>query len=45
MSMFSELGIDFEWITQKLLVDGVAAFAKSFESLISSIEEKKERLL
>ena len=45
MDGLSELGIDFEGITQTLLVDGVAAFAKSFESLISSIEEKKGRLL
>ena len=41
----AELGIDLDTITQKLLDDGVRAFAKSFEGLISSIAEKRENLL
>lgn len=39
------LGIDFGQVTQQLLEEGVSAFAKSFESLIQGIEEKRERLL
>ena len=45
LAELKELGIDLNNITQKLQDDGVAAFAKSFESLKSSIEEKRERLL
>jgi transaldolase/glucose-6-phosphate isomerase len=40
-----ELGIDLFAITQKLQDDGVASFAKSFESLMASIAEKRDRLL
>jgi transaldolase len=40
-----DLNIDLDAITQQLQDDGVAAFAKSFESLISGIAEKRERLL
>jgi len=36
----TELGIDFNVITQKLLGDGVESFAKSFQSLMSSIKNK-----
>lgn len=35
------LGIDMDAVTQKLQDDGVAAFAKSFESLMSSIAQKQ----
>lgn len=38
------LGIDLEAITQQLQDDGVAAFTKSFETLLGSIEEKREKL-
>ncbi len=41
----SDLGVDLDAITQKLLDDGVASFAKSFESLMASIAEKRNRLL
>jgi transaldolase len=45
LSRLSELGVDLDAITQQLLEDGVTAFAKSFESLLASIEAKRERLL
>lgn len=41
----AELGIDLKAVTQKLLDEGVAAFAKSFESLMRSILEKRDRLI
>ena len=36
---------DQEAITQQLQDDGVAAFASSFEALLTSIEEKREKLV
>jgi transaldolase len=39
------LGIDLEAITQQLQDEGVASFAASFESLMRSVAEKRERLL
>ncbi len=44
MDKLAELGIDFGAITDKLQSDGVASFAKSFESLMASIEEKSNAL-
>jgi transaldolase len=40
----SDIGISLETITKQLLDEGVAAFAKPFENLMSSIEEKRDRL-
>jgi transaldolase len=37
--------IDLDAITQRLQDDGVAVFAKSFETLMTSIAEKREQLL
>ncbi len=45
LDRLADLGLDLDFITQKLLDDGVAAFAKSFEALMASISEKCERLL
>jgi len=45
LAHLSELGVDLEAITQQLLDDGVEAFAKSFETLMTSIAEKCQRLL
>jgi len=45
MAELTELGIDLDAITNKVLDEGVAAFAKSFEGLIASIAEKRKRLL
>ena len=42
MAELGRLGIDFDAITQKLLDEGVESFAKSFKSLLSSIEGKKK---
>ncbi len=39
-----EAGVDLDAVTKKLLDEGVAAFAGSFDSLIDSITEKRERL-
>ena len=44
-SKLAQLGIDLDAITNKVLDEGVAAFAKSFEGLIASIAEKRRRLL
>jgi transaldolase len=44
LQQLSDLGIDLEAINQKLQDDGVAAFAKSFDSLITSVAEKRSRL-
>jgi len=45
LARLAELRVDLDGITQKLQDDGVAAFAKSFESLLTSIAEKRDRLL
>jgi transaldolase len=45
LQRLADLGIDLDAITQTLQDDGVAAFAKSFESLMGSIAEKREKLL
>lgn len=45
MTKLNSLGIDLEAITKKLQEDGVASFTKSFDSLLGSIGEKRERLL
>ena len=41
----SGAGISMEQITDRLLADGVKAFADSFDKLIANIEEKKKQLL
>jgi transaldolase/glucose-6-phosphate isomerase len=41
----TRLGIDLDKITDKLQEDGVESFAKSFESLMGSIAEKRQKLL
>jgi transaldolase len=40
----SELGVDLDRVTQKLLDDGVEAFAKAFNGLMSSITERRDRM-
>jgi len=35
-----EVGIDYHAITQQLEQEGVAAFAKSYDSLIAHVEQK-----
>ncbi|MFQ5859629.1 MAG: bifunctional transaldolase/phosoglucose isomerase, partial [Anaerolineae bacterium] len=45
LARLSELGIDLDAITQQLQADGVDSFARSFETLMASIAEKRDRLL
>jgi transaldolase/glucose-6-phosphate isomerase len=45
LARLGELGVDLDAVTRKLLDDGVAQFARAFESLMDSITEKRERLL
>ncbi len=45
LTRLAELGVSLDAITQKLQDDGVAAFARSFESLMASITVKHEQLL
>ncbi|MDX1413233.1 MAG: bifunctional transaldolase/phosoglucose isomerase [Candidatus Promineifilaceae bacterium] len=40
-----QLGVDLDNITAQLQADGVASFAKAFESLMQSIESKRRNLL
>jgi transaldolase len=44
LKQLNSLGIDLNAVTQKLLDDGVASFAKSYDDLIMSIQEKQTRL-
>ncbi len=45
LARLAELGVDLDGITQRLQDDGLAAFARSFEALMASIAEKREKLL
>jgi transaldolase/glucose-6-phosphate isomerase len=45
LQRLAELGVDLDAITEKLQDDGVEAFAKSFEAVLSSVADKRERLL
>lgn len=45
LAQLKALDIDFNAITKKLLDEGVIAFVKSFEALMTSIAEKRDRLL
>ena len=45
IAKLAELGVDFEAITDALLHEVLAAFAKAFEGLLCSIETKREKLL
>lgn len=45
LAQLSSLGIDLEAITDRLLDEGVAAFVKSFQTLRSSIADKRDRVL
>ncbi len=45
LAQLAALGIDLDAITDKLLADGVASFAKSFQSLMTSIAQKRARIL
>jgi glucose-6-phosphate isomerase len=45
LQKLAQLGIDLDAITSQLQADGVKAFAKSFESLMISITEKRDRIM
>lgn len=45
LERIAALGVDLDAVTQKLLDDGVAAFAASFEALMASITTRRARLL
>ncbi len=45
LSQLAQAGVDMVAVTQQLQDDGVAAFAKSFESLLASVSQKKEALV
>ena len=45
LAQLAGLGIDLPVVARKLQDDGVASFANAFQSLMASIEEKRERLL
>jgi transaldolase len=42
MAQLAQSGIDMKDVTDKLLVDGLASFQKSFDSLIAGIAKKRE---
>ena len=44
LARLPELGVDLEAIAQKLLDDGVASFARSFDSLLASVGQKAAQL-
>ena len=44
LAALASVGIDMPAVTAKLLADGVAAFAKSYDSVVASIEEKSALL-
>jgi len=44
MDDLAEVGIDLSDVTRTLEDEGVAAFAKSFDELIATLEEKADRL-
>ncbi|MBI3358850.1 MAG: bifunctional transaldolase/phosoglucose isomerase [Nitrospirae bacterium] len=45
MTHLANGGIDFNAVTQKLIVDGVALFANAFDQLMGTISVKRENLL
>ena len=45
LAQLAELGIDLDEITHKLTEDGIEQFAKSFDALMASIEEKRKRVV
>ena len=44
VARLASLGVDLDAITQKLQDEGVAGFSKSFESLMTSLAEKSDKL-
>ena len=44
LAQLADLGIDLDSVTQELQDEGVAAFARSFDTLIASVAEKRHKL-
>ncbi len=44
MEAIADLGVDFDEVTTELEIEGVEKFAKSYDALLESIEEKQARL-
>jgi len=44
LAALADLGIDLDAATQELQDEGVEAFARSFESLLASVEAKRMQL-
>ncbi|NDJ76060.1 MAG: transaldolase [Chloroflexi bacterium] len=45
LAQLADLGIDLDAVTQQLQDEGVEKFAKSFESLLASVAERRDQLL
>lgn len=45
MDRLAEVGINFDDVTRQLQIEGVEAFSKSFEQLISQVNAKRDALL
>ena len=45
LNRLEEAGIDMAQVTERLLADGVKAFADSYDKLLENVEEKRVRLL
>jgi transaldolase len=45
MDQLAEAGIHMDEVTKKLEIDGVASFAKSFDSLIVTVEKRRQEFL
>jgi transaldolase len=41
----ADVGIDLHWVLAKLETDGVAAFAKSFDALFKSLDERRHHVV
>ncbi len=41
----SSLGIDFSAITQRLQIDGIAAFASAYDKVVAALEKKRRAIL
>ncbi len=44
MAQLKEVGIDMDAVTSKLLEEGVDAFAKAFQGLLESVEQKRQKI-
>jgi transaldolase len=44
IAALEELGISMRQVTDELIAEGVAAFGKSFDELLATIEEKRKAL-